>query len=185
MSPCPILLLSKVSTLQVSWGESTEGGADGQRMDGTKNCVGTAMCQKKWFLAKDWLLFVFLFFYLCACVSVQIFWCLFKNIQLAGNLSQLVKEGSQMCRQHNQGLPKEKLASDANQHATGRARVPQLHWHADLLDLLFVAWTVTCVKGNCWPCCGAMSVKVLWNRLTELGLCCVRHFWSWIIQTVL
>lgn len=125
------------------------------------------------------------FFYLHACVSVQIFWCLFKNIQLAGNLSQLVKEGSQMCRQHNQGLPKEKLASDANQHATGRARVLQLHWHADLLDLLFVAWTVTCVKGNCWPCCGAMSVKVLWNRLTELGLCCVRHFWSWIIQTVL
>lgn len=61
MSPCPILLLSKVSTLQVSWGESTEGGADRQRMDGTKNCVGTAMCQKKWFLAKDWLLFVFFF----------------------------------------------------------------------------------------------------------------------------
>lgn len=58
---------------------------------------------------------------------------------LAGNLSQLVEEGSQMCRQCNQGLPREKMASDASQCATGRAWVLQLCWHADLVDFLFVA----------------------------------------------
>ena len=63
-------------------------------------------------------------------------------MQLAGNLSQLVEEGSQMCRQCNQGLPKEKMASDASQGATGRAWVLQLCCHADLVDLLFVACTV-------------------------------------------
>lgn len=71
MSPCSIFSLSKVSTLQMSRGESTEGGADGQRMDGIEHYGGTAMCQKKRFLAKDWLLFVF-FLSLCLCVCADL-----------------------------------------------------------------------------------------------------------------
>lgn len=95
MNLCSILPLSKISTFRMSWGESTEGEADGQRMDGIEHYGGTAMCQKGWFPAKCWLLFVFS----SACMSAQIFCCLFRSMQLAGNLSQLVKKGSQMCRQ--------------------------------------------------------------------------------------
>lgn len=142
MSMCSILSLSKVSTLQMSWGENTEGEADGQRMDGIEHYGGTAVCQKQWFLAKHWLLLVFS----SACVSVQIC-CLFRSMQLAANLSQLVKEGNQMCRE-----PKEKMASDASHWATGRAWVLELCWHGGLVDSLFVVCTVTrevCVW-NCW-----------------------------------
>lgn len=160
MRLCSILSLSKMSTLQMSWGENTEGEADGQRMDGIESYGGTAMCQKQWFLAKPWLLFVFSSAYM----SVQIFCSLFRSMQLAGNLSQLVKKGCQMCRQ-----PEEKMASDASHWATGRVWVLELCWHSGLVDSLFVVCTGGVCLWNCWAPWAAVSVTASWNR-AELEL---------------
>lgn len=57
-------------------------------------------------------MYIYIFFsYLCACLPVQIFcwqhWCLFKNMQLAGNLPSWQKRGAKYINSAN-GLPKVK-----------------------------------------------------------------------------